>query len=289
MPTPAAAPRGATGSGAAELLPGLRIPRGSKARFTASWRSSAAGCHWRASWPRLTQPTPCSPLTAPPSGPPARTAPPPRLGALQRLRVAGRDQEGGVQVAVTGVAPAAGLEAVAPADLDDRRDRLPQTLERNDDVLADLAPAPRADGERDAVAPAPERLGLERPRGSSSSLAPSPSACATSPASRCASACEPSASAITMNAPLAGRAPGKPCAASAVAGASKYSSAATARPLPITRSIAAVPAAASAYSATTGSAACGAGISRSQAAVMIASVPSEPISRLLGRSRRRPC
>ena len=66
------------------------------------------------------------------------------LRALSACASPRLDQERRVEVAVPGVAPAAGLETVAAADLDDRRDRLPQPLERNDDVLAELAPAPRA-------------------------------------------------------------------------------------------------------------------------------------------------
>ena len=71
-------------------------------------------------------------------------------------------------------------------------------------------------------------------------------------------------------------------AAASSAPPSRYSSAAGTTPLPSTASIAAQPAATLGVEARRrGSAASGAGISRSQAAVTIPSVPSEPISRLL--------
>ncbi len=95
---------------------------------------------------------------------------------------------------------------------------------------------------------------------------------------RSASATEPSASARTRN-PSAGP-PGKAPAAADTARSSRYSSAAAGTPASMTRAIAAHPRATSGWKAATGSCASGAGTRRSQAAVTIPRVPSEPHSRL---------
>src|SRR5439155_218773 len=58
--------------------------------------------------------------------------------------------------AVAGMPPAAGGKPVSPPDCERLLDRLPEAVEGDDDVLADLAAAARAHGDRDAVAPAPE-------------------------------------------------------------------------------------------------------------------------------------
>ena len=70
-----------------------------------------------------------------------------------------------MQVAVARMAPAAGGEPVPAADLRRRVDRLREALERNDDILAGLPAAGGAHRERDAVAPAPERVDLRGRRG----------------------------------------------------------------------------------------------------------------------------
>src|SRR5262245_59524952 len=84
------------------------------------------------------------------------------LGRLFRPRelVVGRDEEGRVQVAVAGMPPAAGGQIVAAADRDGLVDRLGEPVEGNDDVLAHLAAMQRGHGDRDPVAPTPERFDL---------------------------------------------------------------------------------------------------------------------------------
>ncbi len=61
-----------------------------------------------------------------------------------------------VDVAVARVTPTACGETMARADLDGCRDNLAQALDRNHDVLADLAATLRGHGQRHAVPPAPE-------------------------------------------------------------------------------------------------------------------------------------
>src|SRR5262249_50677338 len=87
----------------------------------------------------------------------------PGPGAVELRLVARVDDEVRVHVAVARVTPAAGLQAVAAADLDRLLDRLRQAVERHDHVLAGLAAAERDDGEGHALAPAPQlgRLGRE--------------------------------------------------------------------------------------------------------------------------------
>src|SRR3954469_9534277 len=100
-----------------------------------------------------------------------RAAQPPRereqlarrlAGPVELAAVAGVDQEGRVQVPVAGVPPAQRLQAVPGADGQRLADRLGEALDGHDDVLADLPAALRADRERDAVAPAPQRVDLAR-------------------------------------------------------------------------------------------------------------------------------
>src|SRR3954453_17722156 len=64
-----------------------------------------------------------------------------------------------MEVAVAGVAPAAGLEPMTGTNLERPLDCLPQALEGHHDVLAELAAMPSGHGKGDAVAPAPDRPG----------------------------------------------------------------------------------------------------------------------------------
>ncbi len=61
-----------------------------------------------------------------------------------------------MEVPVAGVAPAAGLEVVAGADLERLLGGFGEPVDRDDDVLAELAAPTGADRVVDAVAPAPE-------------------------------------------------------------------------------------------------------------------------------------
>jgi hypothetical protein len=80
-----------------------------------------------------------------------------RLRALGLAGVARVEQERRVQVAVAGVAPGAGLEPVALADGHGLGDRLGEPVERDGDVLGELAAPPGADRVRHARAPLPQR------------------------------------------------------------------------------------------------------------------------------------
>src|SRR5579884_4286315 len=63
-----------------------------------------------------------------------------------------------MQVAVTGMSPAARLETAASGDLGGASQRLSQAVDWDDDVLTDLASALCGDANRHAVAPAPQLL-----------------------------------------------------------------------------------------------------------------------------------
>src|SRR3954468_3518442 len=76
--------------------------------------------------------------------------------ALGEVRIFRCDEEGGVQVAVAGVAPGAGREAVRVADLGQARERVCEPLDRHRHVLAELAAAKRRDRAVHGVAPAPQ-------------------------------------------------------------------------------------------------------------------------------------
>ena len=67
-----------------------------------------------------------------------------------------------MEVAVSGVPPAAGRQPVPRADLERPLDGLRESVQRDDDVLADLAAALRRHRDRHALAPAPERGYLYR-------------------------------------------------------------------------------------------------------------------------------
>lgn len=54
-----------------------------------------------------------------------------RLGALQRSGVIGRNQERAVEVAIPGVSPAAGAQAMPASDLSGRLHRLAQPVDRH--------------------------------------------------------------------------------------------------------------------------------------------------------------
>src|SRR5215213_7737130 len=84
--------------------------------------------------------------------------------ALQLGWVARVDEERRVQVAVARMAPAAGLQAMAGADLQHGFDRVAEAVEWHDDVLRHLAAALRRYRDRDAVAPAPQRRDLRGAR-----------------------------------------------------------------------------------------------------------------------------
>src|SRR5207248_354871 len=76
--------------------------------------------------------------------------------------VVGVDHERRMEVAVSGVPPAAGRQPVPRADLERPLDGLGESVQRDDDVLADLAAALRRHRDRHALAPAPERGYLYR-------------------------------------------------------------------------------------------------------------------------------
>src|SRR3954447_19801429 len=78
-------------------------------------------------------------------------------GALGEMRLVGCDQEGGVDVAVAGVAPGARLESVRLTDLGQSRKRIREPLHRHRHILAELPAAKRRDRPVHRVAPAPER------------------------------------------------------------------------------------------------------------------------------------
>ena len=82
------------------------------------------------------------------------------LGSLELGRIVEVDHERRVQVAVAGVPPAAGRKVMPAADLDRAVDRSLQAVDGNHDVLRHLAAALRGDGNRRAVAPAPQRADL---------------------------------------------------------------------------------------------------------------------------------
>src|SRR6266511_2839099 len=81
-----------------------------------------------------------------------------RLGAFELVGALGRHEEGGMQVAVPSMPPAAGGKAMAAADGERLVDRFSEAVERDDDVLAHLPAELSADGDRDAVSPTPERF-----------------------------------------------------------------------------------------------------------------------------------
>src|SRR5919109_129372 len=74
--------------------------------------------------------------------------------------VVGGEQERGVEVAVSCVSPRASGQSKPPADLERLFDRVAEAVERDRDILARLSAALRADDERKAVAPAPQRCDL---------------------------------------------------------------------------------------------------------------------------------
>ena len=248
-------------------------PRGSNASFTEAMSADFLADHcWR---PRFTMPTPCSPVTEPPSATAsAKSSSRGRLGALElvgRPGRAGTSRAGCRRLRDPSCRPT----ARGGADLERRFDRLGEPVERDDDVLAHLASALRADRERHAVPPAPERA-ICRCVAALRREAPSPSARAARRA-RAASAADPSASAITRNPAPAER---------AREGARRRG---RARPVEVLQRGAGEAVAEHALDRLAAGLgrrrssdrddASGAGISRSQTAVTIPSVPSEPTSR----------
>ena len=83
-------------------------------------------------------------------------------GARHGRGVGAVDEEGRVEVAVAGVAPRGGGQVVARAERARLADEVGQALDRDGDVLAELAAVLGRDRGRDAVAPAPQRTRVGR-------------------------------------------------------------------------------------------------------------------------------
>ena len=126
------------------------------------------------------------------------------IGTFDLVLVAGVDEEVRVDVPVARVTPADRLKTVSSADLDGAVDDLGEPVEWDGDVLRDLSAANRRRGERNSLAPAPQRGNVPGADGLRTSSASSPRASSISDASRAASSCDPSASATTRKPAPAG-------------------------------------------------------------------------------------
>ena len=164
------------------------------------------------------------------------------IGTFDLVLVAGVDEEVRVDVPVARVTPADRLKTVSSADLDGAVDDLGEPVEWDGDVLRDLSAANRRRGERNSLAPAPQRGNVPGADGLRTSSASSPRASSISDASRAASSCDPSASATT-EARTRRHAVRERAARCGGAPSSRYSTAATSSPLPRIRPIASQPAA----------------------------------------------
>ena len=160
----------AGGALARRLLAGVQQPLRVERALDLVVQGRSRADHWRASWPRFTQPTPCSPETEPPSRTASSNSSPAACSRPRELRLVVRRRRGtssGGCRRRRGPSCTAGRSWRAPiASVSSIASREP--VERDDDVLAHLAAAlrrRRRTRRRRASARAPSTRGRARRRG----------------------------------------------------------------------------------------------------------------------------